>query len=100
MVFHQRGYFVMTERLNDPDPSPPSDQPQPVSRSAADRVALDEVKRRQIVRLVALGNSRRTAARVVGCAPSTITRAAARDPQFAAELAHAEETRLFSSDRR
>ncbi len=53
---------------------------------------LDEPKRRLIVALVTGGSSRRTAARYVGCAPSTITRTAARDPEFAAQLARAEQT--------
>jgi hypothetical protein len=55
------------------------------------RYVLDETKRGTVVALVANGSSRRVAARYVGCAPSTITRTAARDPQFGAELAHAEQ---------
>jgi hypothetical protein len=55
------------------------------------RYVLDETKRGIIVALVANGSSRRVAARYVGCAPSTITRTAARDPKFGAELAHAEQ---------
>ncbi len=51
---------------------------------------LDTVKRGTIVALTRLGGSRRMAAREVGCSPATITRTAARDPQFAARLAHAE----------
>ncbi len=51
---------------------------------------LDEAKRRRIIALLANGSSRRIAARYVGCAPSTITRTALRDFQFATELAHAE----------
>jgi len=52
--------------------------------------ALDEVKRCKIIALLANGSSRRVAARVVGCAHTTITRTAQRDPRFAAELDAAE----------
>ncbi|NUQ63312.1 MAG: hypothetical protein HUU20_12605 [Pirellulales bacterium] len=58
----------------------------------ADRVELDAAARRLVIALVTNGSSRRTAARYVGCAPSTITRAAQRDPEFAAELVRAETT--------
>jgi hypothetical protein len=54
------------------------------------RAALDAVKRATIVALVRLDGSRRMAAAEVGCAHRTIARTAARDPQFAAELAAAE----------
>jgi hypothetical protein len=71
--------------------SPPSlsssESDQPLSR----RDVLDEAKRTTILTLVANGSSRRIAARVVGCAPSTITRTAARDPEFAQRLARAEQ---------
>jgi len=52
--------------------------------------SLDDAKRRKIIALLANGSSRRVAARVVGCAHSTITRTAQRDPEFAAELDAAE----------
>ena len=52
---------------------------------------LDDKKRAKIVALVANGSSRRMAARYVGCAPSTITRTAMRDAEFAAQLATAEQ---------
>jgi len=52
----------------------------------------DERKQMAIIALVANGSSRRVAARYIGCAPSTITRTAARDPEFAAALARAEQT--------
>jgi hypothetical protein len=51
---------------------------------------LDEKKRRKILAILANGSSRRVAARVVGCAHSTIARTAQRDPAFAAELDAAE----------
>ena len=51
-------------------------------------VLNDELKRR-ICAVVAVGGSRRLAARYVGCAPSTITYAAQHDPEFAAELIRA-----------
>jgi hypothetical protein len=63
------------------------------NRSNGGRLAvLDDTKRRKIVALLANGSSRRVAARVVGCSHTTITRTAARDPDFAAELAAAEQT--------
>jgi hypothetical protein len=52
---------------------------------------LDESKRKTITALIANGSSRRAAARYIGCSASTIARTAARDPQFAAELARAEQ---------
>jgi hypothetical protein len=59
-------------------------------RTTDPREVLDPVKRAKVVALVRLGGSRRLAAREVGCCHRTIARAAARDPQFAAELAAAE----------
>ena len=53
--------------------------------------ALDEKKRAKIVALLSLGCSRRSAARYVGCSPSTIGRTVARDPEFADQLAQAEQ---------
>jgi hypothetical protein len=55
------------------------------------RSALDEKKRNVILAVLAHGNSRRAAARIAGCAPSTITRTIARDPRFAEQVARAEE---------
>jgi hypothetical protein len=51
---------------------------------------LDDNKRRKIIAIIANGSSRRVAARIVGCAHSTITRTAVRDPEFAVELDAAE----------
>ncbi len=50
---------------------------------------LDEVKRGEIVAIVTLGLSRRTAAKYVGCSPSTISRTARRDPEFGRRLRQA-----------
>jgi len=52
--------------------------------------ALDSEKRQQVISLLTIGCSRRIAARHVGCSPSTITRTAARDPNFAEKLSKAE----------
>jgi hypothetical protein len=52
---------------------------------------LSREKRRMIVAMLSNGSSRRMAARYIGCAPSTITRLAARDPQFARQLDQAEQ---------
>ena len=64
--------------------------PAPAEPARDPREALDAVKRATVVALVRLGGSRRMAAAEVGCAHRTIARTAARDPQFAAELAAAE----------
>jgi len=45
-------------------------------------VELDAVNKRRVIDMVSCGASRRTAAQRIGCAPSTITRAAQRDPLF------------------
>jgi hypothetical protein len=52
--------------------------------------ALDEAKRQQILTLLKIGCSRRTAALFVGCSPSTIRRTALRDPTFAEAINRAE----------
>jgi hypothetical protein len=53
---------------------------------------LTPAKRQTIISLLCNGSTRRVAARFVGCATSTITRTAAADPEFAADLARAEQT--------
>ncbi len=60
---------------------------QPTGQNLGRPPVLDETKRKTIIALLANGSSRRMAAGYVGCAPSTITRTAARDPEFAAQLA-------------
>ena len=52
--------------------------------------ALDELKKREILAILAMGCSRRAAAKYVGCSPTTIANTAGRDPEFAAELESAE----------
>jgi hypothetical protein len=59
---------------------------------APSRPVLDDKKKAKIIALLANGSSRRMAAQYVGCAPSTITRTAARDPRFREQLAAAEQT--------
>ena len=54
------------------------------------RIALDAGKQMEVLFYLRLGASRRMAARQVGCCHRTIARAAARDPDFARELARAE----------
>jgi hypothetical protein len=61
-----------------------------ISRQSAIRETLDPAKRAKVLALVSLGCSRRMAAAKVPCAHTTIGRAAARDPRFAAALAEAE----------
>jgi len=53
-------------------------------------IELDDVNKRRVIDMVSCGASRRTAAQRIGCAPSTITRAAQRDPLFGDQLFEAE----------
>jgi hypothetical protein len=55
------------------------------------RSVLDDFKKREILAIVFVGCSRRTAARYVGCAVSTIANTAVRDPEFAGQLRKAEQ---------
>lgn len=54
------------------------------------RPVLDEGKRRDILAILSVGCSRRTAAKYVGCAPTTIQNTAERDAKFAGKLREAE----------
>lgn len=47
---------------------------------------LDEIKQREIVAIISMGCSRRTAAHYVGCAPSTIQNTAERNEKFAEKI--------------
>ena len=47
---------------------------------------LDEMKQREIVAIISMGCSRRTAAQYVACAPSTIQNTAERNEKFAEKL--------------
>ncbi|MGD0652815.1 MAG: hypothetical protein ABSA16_00590 [Thermoguttaceae bacterium] len=51
---------------------------------------LDEIKQREIVAIVSMGCSRRTAARYVGCDPKTIQNTAEREDKFAEKLERAQ----------
>lgn len=51
---------------------------------------LDEIKQREICAILAVGCSRRVAARYVGCDPGTITNTAEREPEFREALERAE----------
>lgn len=53
---------------------------------------LDNIKRREIIAILSVGCSRRTAAKYVGCAVSTIQNTADRDATFAKQLREAEYT--------
>lgn len=57
-----------------------------MTRKTKPRCVLDDVKKREIIALLSVGCSRRTAASYVGCSPSTIARTALRDERFADEL--------------
>lgn len=52
---------------------------------------LDNAKRRQVLAVLAMGSSRRAAAKYVGCSPSTLCKTAARDLEFARQLNQAEQ---------
>jgi hypothetical protein len=52
---------------------------------------LDDAKRREILAILAVGASRRAAARYVGCAPSTIRNTAKRDRAFGRQLERAQQ---------
>ncbi|NQU26421.1 MAG: hypothetical protein HQ567_34480 [Candidatus Nealsonbacteria bacterium] len=51
---------------------------------------LDEIKRREIIAILSVGCSRRTAARYVGCSPRTIRNTAEREPEFSEQISRAE----------
>ena len=51
---------------------------------------LDQIKRREIIAILSVGCSRRTAAKYVDCAVSTIQNTADRDTSFAKQLREAE----------
>ncbi len=68
----------------------PNENPIAKKNTGGRPAVLDEKKQRQVVALLAHGISRSAAARVVGCATSTIARTAIRDPDFAARLQAAE----------
>ena len=63
-----------------------------LQRTPGRRPLLDDDKRTQILAILTNGSSRRIAAHYVGCSPGTITHTAQRDPQFADQLARAEQT--------
>lgn len=52
---------------------------------------LDESKKREILAIIAVGCTRYTAARYVGCRPADIAREIGRDKNFAREVAKSEE---------
>ena len=66
---------------------------QPKARAVAENgrnPVLDEVKKGQICAILAVGCSRSTAAKFVGCAVDTIRNTAGRDSEFDAQLKQAE----------
>ncbi len=54
------------------------------------RPVLDEIKRREIIAILSVGSSQRTAASYVGCSPQTIRNTAERDPDFAEQISRAQ----------
>jgi len=55
------------------------------------QIPLDAANRRRLIALIAIGASRPMAARYLGCTTSAILRTAAGDPEFARQLAAAEQ---------
>ena len=55
------------------------------------RPVLDDLKKGQILGILAVGCSRRVAAAYVGCSPQTIQSTAGRDPDFAEQLGRVEQ---------
>jgi len=55
------------------------------------RPVLDQYKKGQILAIISMGHSRRTAARYVGCHPKTLVNTAERDAAFAKSLRQAEQ---------
>ncbi len=53
------------------------------------RRALDDVKKKEIVAILAVGCSQAMAAKYVGCSSATIRREAERDPKFARQIRQA-----------
>ncbi|MHB8898792.1 MAG: helix-turn-helix domain-containing protein [Thermoguttaceae bacterium] len=80
--------------MNVPNLSNPQSPTNAQSASSFNRggrpCVLSPAQREEILKLLQRGCSRRTVARRIGCAPNTITRTAARDPDFARQLACAE----------
>jgi hypothetical protein len=54
------------------------------------RHAFDEARRREFLDMIALGLSRHSAAKFVGCAPEQVAAHAARDPQFVRDVERTE----------
>jgi hypothetical protein len=61
------------------------------TRPPIGKPVLDAAKKRLVVGIIHEGGSRRQAARIIGCAGSTITRTARRDPQFGLDILQASE---------
>ena len=57
---------------------------------------LDDAKKREIIAILSVGCSRRTAARYVNCDVKTIKNTADRDADFAAQLCRAENQQEFT----
>ena len=83
---HATTDHATTDRATTEPAESPSDEKTPRGR----RTILTPEKRRTILALLANGSSRRIAAQYADCSPSTIYRAAGRDPEFAAAVATAE----------
>ncbi len=72
----------------------PVEKPTPVAppvekRKVGRPPVLDHMKKGQILGIISVGCSRRTAARFVGCDAKTIRNTALRDPEFADQLCRA-----------
>jgi hypothetical protein len=90
-IVYRRGRISVIHPKAGPK-EPQEDQAAILTQYVRRREVLDETKRLKIIAIVSNGSSRRTAARYVGCSPGTITRTAARHPEFGVQLARAEES--------
>lgn len=68
-----------------------------VRKSSSVSVALTKKQKDEILAILTVGCSRKIAARYVGCAPSVISRIAAKDSDFAQDLRHAEQQAEIAS---
>jgi len=63
-----------------------------VKKAVKRKIGLDEAKRRKILGVLMVGASRESAAKYVGCSPTTIRNMIRRDAGFAEEVRSAEES--------
>ncbi|MDO4424837.1 MAG: hypothetical protein Q4D17_03625 [Planctomycetia bacterium] len=67
------------------------------SSTRSSGLSLTKKQKDEILAILTVGCSRKIAARYAGCAPSAISKIAAKDPDFACDLRHAEQQAEISS---